>query len=368
MKLTRRSAIAALTGGLAIPQVRPSWAQGQTVRVYNWDHYIGETTLADFEAETGIRVIYDIYSSSEEAEAKLLSRSSGYDVVLQTGMSMSRIIREGGVLKLDKSRLPGLANLDPELMRIADGFDPGHLYGVPYMWGSVGMTYNLDMVRERLGKDVDLSDLSVLLDPENAAKLADCGISLLDSPTDIGFMVMKYLEIDPNTAGEKEYARLVKSLSAVRPYVQAIGNTSYLDAKLGLEPCVANTWSGDYVTAKARAAEAGLDLNLGYFVPKTGAPSWFDFWVMPTDATNVEGGLKFIDFLLRPEVIAACTDYTGYANANRAATALVDPIISSNPAVYPERDVLNTMFTPAPQTNEQQDVMMRAWAAITARG
>lgn len=368
MKLTRRSTLAALTGGLAMPYVRPSWAQAGTVNVYNWSDYIGETTLADFEAETGIGVVYDLYSSSEEAQAKLFAGSTGYDVVLHSGMSMRRFIEAGVFQKLDPAKLPGLVNLDPELLKIAESFDPGHQYGVPYMWGSVGMTYNLDMVKERLGEDVDLEDLGVIMNPETAAKLADCGISLLDSPTDFGFMVMKYLGIDPDTAGEAEYARLAEAIAPIRQYVTTFDNANYLTTLPNQELCVANTWSGDYGVAKARAAEAGIDVNLAYFVPKTGVPGWFDFWVMPSDAPNVDNGHAFIDYLLRPEVIAACTDYTGYANANKAATPLVDPEIAADPAVYPDEVTLSRMYTPQPQTDEQEEAMTRIWTKIKTGG
>ncbi|MDQ2064771.1 polyamine ABC transporter substrate-binding protein [Xinfangfangia sp. CPCC 101601] len=368
MKLTRRSTLAALTGGLAMPYVRPSWAQAGTVNVYNWADYIGETTLADFEAATGIGVVYDLYSSSEEAQAKLLAGSSGYDVVLHAGMSMQRFIQAGVFQKLDKSKLPGLVNLDPELMKVADTSDPGAEYGVPYMWGSVGMTYNVDMVRERLGEDVDLSDLAILLDPQYASKLADCGISVLDSPTDFGYMAMKYLGIDPNTAGEAEYQKLAEVMAPVRQYITTFDNNNYLTTLPNEELCAANTWSGDYGVASARAAEAGIDINLAYFVPKTGSPGWFDFWVMPADAPNAENGHKFIDYMLQPEVIAACTNFTGYANANKAATAFVDPAIAADPAVYPDAEVMARMFTPLPQTDEQEEAMTRVWTKIKTGG
>ena len=364
MKLTRRSTLAALTGGLAMPYVRPSWAQAGTVNVYNWSDYIGETTLADFEAETGIGVVYDLYSSAEEAQAKLFAGSTGYDVVLHAGMSMARFIEADVFQKIDKSRLTGWANLNPEILKIVEGYDPGNEYGVPYMWGSVGMTYNVDMVKERLGADVDLNDLAVLLNPDNAAKLADCGISVLDSPTDSGFMIMKYLGIDTDTAGAAEYARLAEAMAPIRQYITTFDNANYLTTLPNQELCVANTWSGDYGVAKTRAAEAGIDVNLAYYVPKTGAPAWFDLWIMPKDAKNVDNAYTFIDYLLRPEVIAACTDFTGYANANKAATPLVDPAITSDPAVYPDEETLSRMYTPKAQSDEQEEAMTRVWTAI----
>jgi putrescine transport system substrate-binding protein len=233
------------------------------------------------------------------------------------------------------------------------------------MWGSVGIAYNMAMVRERL-PDADLSSLDTIFKPENAAKLADCGISILDSPTDIGFMVMSYLGLDPNTAGPAEYQKMAEAFAPIREYIATFDNNNYTTGLPNGELCVANSWSGEYGVAKARAAEAGIDIDLQYFVPKTGAPAWFDFWCMPVDAQNKDNGYLFMDYLLRPEVIAACTDFTGYANSNKAATPLVSEEIRNDPAVYPDAETLSRMYTPAPQSEEQDRDITRAWAQIKA--
>ncbi|QYK42090.1 MAG: polyamine ABC transporter substrate-binding protein [Paracoccaceae bacterium] len=363
MKLNRRTTLLGLGTTLAAPFVRPSWAQAARVNIYNWADYIGETTLADFEAETGIGVVYDLYASSEEMQAKMLAGSSGYDVVLMAGLSLPRFITAGVYQQPDRSRLTNWGNLDPAILKIVEGFDPGNLYGVPYMWGSVGITWNLDMVKERLG-EVDLEDLGTLLNPENAAKLADCGISLLDSPTDIGFMVLSYLGLQADAAGPAEYARMAEALKAIRPHVATFDNSNFLNTLPTGELCVANSWSGDYGVAKARAEEAGLTVDLAYHVPRTGAPAWFDNWCIPADAGNVDSAHVFLDYMLRPEVVAACTDYTGYANANLAATPLVDPSIAGDPAVYPDAETLARLYTPRPQTEEQDREINRIWIEI----
>ena len=365
MKLTRRTALSALGATLAMPYVRPSWAQAGTVNVYNWSDYIGETTIADFEAETRIGVVYDLYASSEEMQAKVLAGSTGYDVVLMAGLSLHQFVKAGVYEKLDRARLTNWGNLDPGILKIVEGFDPGNEYGVPYMWGSVGFTYNMAMVRERL-PEADLSSLDTIFKPENAAKLADCGLSILDSPTDIGFMVLSYLGLDPNTAGPAEYQKMVDAFKPIRDYIATFDNSNYLTSLPNGELCAVNSWSGDYGVAKTRAEEAGIEIDLQYFVPKTGAPAWFDLWCMPADAQNKDNAYTFIDYMLRPEVIAACTDYTGYANANKAATALVDEAIRNDPAVYPDAETLGRMYTPKPQTEEQDRDITRAWAEIKA--
>jgi putrescine transport system substrate-binding protein len=341
MILNRRHALVGMGAALAAPVVRPSWAQSGTVKVYNWSDYIGETTLEDFTAETGIEVVYDLYASAEEMQAKMLAGSTGYDVVLQSALSMERFVTAGIYQKLDRAKLPNWKNLDPAILKVMEGYDPGNIYAAPYMWGSVGVTYNLDLVKERLGEGVDLADLGTILNPENAAKLADCGISLLDSPTDLGFMVLSYLGIDPNTAGPAEYAKMVEALAPIREYIAVFDNSNYLNTLPTGDLCVANSWSGDYSVATARAAEAGIDVNLAY---------------------------AFIDYMMRPEVIAAATNYTGYANANLAATPLIDPAIAADPAIYPDAETMARLYTTHTQTEEQDREITRAWAEIKTGG
>ena len=204
------------------------------------------------------------------------------------------------------------------------------------------------------------------VDPANAEKLADCGISILDSPNDIGFTVLSWLGLDPNTAGKAEYAKMAEAFAKIRPHIRTFDNSNYVSAIANGELCVINNWSGDYGVAKARAAEAGIEMNLAYFVPKTGAPAWFDMWCLPVDGANTDNAYVFLDYLLRPEVIAACTDFTGYANANAAATALVDPAIAADPAIYPDAETLGRMYTTQPQTEDQDREINRAWATIKA--
>lgn len=346
-----------------MPFVRPSWAQAGTVNVYNWADYIGETTLDDFAAETGIEVVYDNYSSAEEMQAKMLAGSTGYDVVFMASSEMPRFIPLGIFTRLDKARLPGFANLDPQLLTLLEHRDPGIQYGVPYMWGSVGFTFNVDMVRERI-PDADFENLDTIFKPENAAKLADCGISILDSPTDIMPIMLKYLGLDGDTKNVADYDKVVAAFNAIRPYIKTFDNANYINAIPNGEVCVINNWSGDYATAQARAAEAGVEINLVYAVPKTGAPMWFDELCIPADAGNKDNAYQFLDYMLRPEVIAACTNWINYANANKAASAFVDPAILANPAVYPDAEAISRLWTMDMLSEEQDRAMTRAWSTI----
>ncbi|NDV00220.1 polyamine ABC transporter substrate-binding protein [Pseudoroseicyclus tamaricis] len=367
MRLNRRKTLGLMGGGLAMPWVRPSYAQSGSLYIYNWADYIGETTLEDFENEFGIEPVYDTYSSSEEMQAKMLAGMTGYDVVFHAGMDMPRSIQAGIYQKLDKSKLTNWGNLDTEILAILAGWDPGNEYTVPYMWGSVGITFNVDMVRERL-PDADLADMSIILDPENAAALADCGISILDSPTDVLLMTLPYLGIDGNTKDVADYEKVVEAFRPVREYIRTFDNTNYLNAIPNGELCVINNWSGDYGVAAGRAEEAGIEMNLAYYVPKTGAPAWFDVMALTSDSANVENAHTFMNYMLRPEVIAACTNYTWYANANAAADEFVDPSILNNPAVYPDAENTARLYAPDPFTEEQDRAINRAWQAIKAGG
>lgn len=363
MKLSRRTTLTALGGALALPYVRPSWAQAGTVNVYNWADYIGETTLSDFEAQTGIGVVYDTYSSAEEAQAKMLAGSSGYDVVDHAGVDMPRAITAGIYEKLDKSLLPNWKNLDTEVLRILAGWDPGNDYGMPYMWGSVGFTYNVDMVLERI-PDADMTSMDLIFKPENAEKLADCGISILDSPTDIMLMVLKYLGLDGDTTNVADYDKVVEAFKPIRQYIRTFDNTNYLNAIPNGELCAINNWSGDDATAAGRSAEAGIEMNLAYFVPKTGAPAWVDCMAIPSDAPNRENGYKFMNFLMEPQVAAGDTNYTYYATANIPAKEFILPEILEDPAVYPDAETIGRMWAPKPFNEEQDRAMTRAWQAI----
>ena len=363
MKLSRRTTLTAIGGALAIPHVRPSWAQAGTVNVYNWADYIGETTLQDFEAATGIGVVYDTYSSAEEMQAKMLAGSTGYDVVDHAGIDMPRAIAAGIYEELDKSMLPNWQNLDPEILRILSGWDEGNKYGMPYMWGSVGFTYNVDMVKERI-PDADMTSMDLVFNPENAAKLADCGISILDSPVDTMLMVLKYLGLDGDTTNVADYDKVVEAFKPVRQYIRTFDNTNYLNAIPNGELCVINNWSGDYATAAGRAAEAGIEMNLAYFVPKTGAPAWVDCMAITSDAPNRENAYKFMNFMMEPQVAAGDTNYTYYATANVPAREFILPEVLNDPAVYPDAETISRMWAPKPFNEEQDRAITRAWQTI----
>ncbi|MBT9386853.1 extracellular solute-binding protein [Pseudooceanicola sp. CBS1P-1] len=367
-KMTRRTAVTLLGAtALATPFVRPANAATGTLNLYNWADYIGETTIADFEAASGLKVNSDYFSSVEEMQAKILAGSTGYDVVLQSGPNLPVMLQAGVYQPLDKAQLSSWKNLDESVLKILAQWDPDNRHALPYMWGSVGMTYNMDMIRKVL-PDADLNSLSAILDPANAKALARCGLALLDSPSDVLTVVMRYLGIDPDTATAADFDAAVKAMAPMRRSVRTFSNTAELQGLPSGELCAANTWSGSYGLVVSKAKEAGLSTDFAYFVPETGAPIWIDCFCVPTDAPHPEAASVFLEYMLQPKVIAACTNYLSYANANAAATPLVDPAISGNPALYPDAETMKRLYAPKAWNNTQLQEMTAAWNRIKTAG
>jgi len=361
--ITRRTALTLIGAtALSAPFIGRARAEG-TLNVYNWADYIGETTIDDFQNATGIAVTYDNYSSAEEMQAKMLAGSTGYDVVFMAGVSLPNFLKANIYEKLDKSKLPNWVNLDPAILKICEGWDPGNAHAAPYMWGSVGLTFNLDMVKERL-PNADLQSLDMLLKPENAEKLADCGISVLDSPTDIMLMVLKYMGKNPDIATEADYKAAAELFKPIRKYIKTFDNSNYLNAIPNKELCMINNWSGDYATAQTRAKEAGVEINLAYYVPKTGAPAWVDTMCIPSDAASKDNAYKFINYMLEPEVAAKCSNFTNYANGNAKSKPFLDEAVASNPAVYPDAETMSRLYAPRAMTEEQERQLTRVWTDV----
>lgn len=293
----------------------------------------------------------------------MLAGSTGYDVVDVAGRSMPMLVKAGVFQPLDRSQLPLWSNLDPDLLKILAAWDPGVAHSAPYMWGSVGFAFNVDLVKARL-PGADFEDLATVFKPENAAKLADCGLSLHDSPRDLIPILLKYLEIDPDTTDVSQYQKAADLIKPMRQYVTAFDNENYLNGLPNGEVCAAMVWSGDYAVAKARAAEAGVKLNLAYAVPKTGSPLWFDVMCIPADAPNKANAHSFLNYLMQPEVIAACSNFIGYANANKAANAFVDPAYLADPAIYPDAAMISRLWAPKALNEEQERALTRLFQDI----
>jgi putrescine transport system substrate-binding protein len=339
---------------------------GGKVNVYNWSDYIGEHTNENFTKATGIAVTYDVFDSNETLEAKLLAGNTGYDVVVPSGAFLGRQIAAGVFQKLDKSKLPNLANVDPVLMKATEAFDPGHEYSVPYFWGTVGIGYNVDKIKAAMPEGAPTDSWDLVLKPEVVSKFKDCGVTMLDAPSDILQSVLIYLGKDPHTEKAEDYAEVQKVLTAVRPYIKYFHSSSYINDIANGEICLAIGWNGDFGIAQTRADEAKNGVKIQYVIPKEGALLWVDNLAMPKDATNVEQGLKYINNMLDPQVAADNANFVHYATPNKAALDknLIAEEDKNNPAIYPPADVMSKLAGDKVASPELDQLRTRTWTTV----
>ncbi|KXJ32854.1 spermidine/putrescine ABC transporter substrate-binding protein [Pseudomonas sp. HUK17] len=334
-----------------------------TVRVYNWSDYVGETTLEDFQKATGITPVYDVFDSNETLEGKLLAGHTGYDVVVPSSNFLAKQIKAGAFQKLDKSQLPNWQNLDPALLKQLEKSDPGNQYGVPYLWGTNGIGYNVDKVKAALGTD-KLDSWAILFEPENLKKLSKCGVSFMDSPDEVYPAVLQYLGLDPNSTNPDDYKKAEAQLLKVRPYITYFHSSKYISDLANGNICVAFGYSGDVFQARSRAEEAKKGVNIGYAIPKEGANLWFDLLAIPKDAKNVKEAHAFINYLLQPEVIAKVSDYVGYANPNPKAGELMNAELRQDETVYPPQAVMDKLYVMKELPPQLLRLETRSWTRV----
>ena len=360
------AAVLAACGGKQDAASAGTAAAGEekVLNVYNYSDYIAEDTIPNFEKQTGIRVTYDVYDSDEVLEAKLLAGSSGYDVVVPTLNFFGRQIQAGVFKELDKSKIPNLANLDPAVMERIATQDPGNRYGVPYMSGTTGIGFNVDKIEEIFGSTEVTGSWSLVFDPAKISKLKDCGVTLLDTPSDMIPIALHYLGEDPHSADPAVLQKAADLIKGIRPYVQNFHSSQYVSSLANGTTCLVVGWSGDIIQARDRAEEAGNGVNVGYSIPVEGAPQWFDMLAIPADAKHPENAYAFINYLLEPQVAANNTNYIQYANPVASATPLVDEAIRNDPTIYPPDAVKAKLFTYAVNSPETDKLYTRLWTEI----
>ncbi len=339
-------------------------ADDKVLHVYNWSDYIAPDTIKKFEAESGIKVVYDVFDSNETLEAKLLAGKSGYDIVVPSNNFLAKQIKAGVYLELDKSKLPNWKNLNPDLLKAVSVSDPNNAHAFPYMWGSIGIGYNAEKVKAALGADAPTNSWDLVFKPENAVKLKFCGISFLDSPTEMIPAALHYLGYPTDSQDKKQLAEAEALFLKVRPSIGYFHSSKYIGDLAQGNICVAIGYSGDIYQAKARAAESSAKVKVDYNIPKEGAGSFFDMVAIPKDAENVEGAYKFMTFLMKPEIMAEITDAVRFPNGNAAATPLVDKEITSDPGVYPPADVMAKLYAIADLPAATQRLLTRSWTKI----
>jgi putrescine transport system substrate-binding protein len=353
-----------LLGVALATMAAPLWAQSKIVNVYNWAEYTAPDTISGFEKATGIKVRYDVYDSNDTLQAKLLTGKSGYDVVVPSTHYAARQIEGGLFQKLDKSKIPNLKNLDPDIMAIVAAVDPGNEYLVPWGYGTNGLGYNTTKVREIMGADAPLNSWDMLFKPENIEKLKGCGVSMLDEAAQVFPAVLHYLGKDPNSSQPDDYKAALDVLKQIRPYIRQFSSSGYIDELAAGDLCMVYGYSGDVMIASHRAREAGKDYMIDYYIPDGGAPVWFDTMAIPKDAAHVDEALAFINYIETPEVHAAITNTMFYPNANKEARKYVVKEVADNPMIYPPSDVAKTLYIIKPQPLPIQRLQTRMWAEL----
>lgn len=340
-------------------------AEQKMLRVYNWSDYIAPDTVANFEKETGIKVVYDVFDSNEVLEGKLMAGSTGFDLVAPSASFLERQLAAGVFQPLDKSKLPQWKNLDPELLRLISGHDPGNSYAMPYMWATTGIGYNVAKVKAALGEDAPVNSWDLVLKPENLQKLKGCGVSFLDAPEEIFATVLNYLGKDPNSSNADDYTGPATDLLLkLRPGIRYFHSSQYINDLANGDICVALGWAGDIWQAANRAKEAKNGVTLSYSIPQQGALAFFDVFAIPADAKNKEAAYQFLNYLLRPDIIAQISDHVFYANANQAATALLSAQVRDNPGIYPPASTRAGLFTLKVQAPKIDRIRTRAWTKV----
>ena len=340
-------------------------AEEKRLHIYNWSDYVAPDTIANFTKETGIAVTYDVYDGNEVLEAKLLAGRSGYDIVVPSASPyMARQIAAGAYRPLDKAKLPNLKNLDPKILQLAETADPGNRYGVPYLWSVTGLGLNTESVERALGHAAPRDSLALLFDPQIAAKLARCGIVVLDTPQEVVPAALLYLGLDPKSRDLADLHRAIALIERVRPYIRRFHSSQYINDLAAGDVCLALGYSGDIVQARNRAREAGSPADIAFRVPREGAQMAIDMLAVPKDAPHPDNAHRFIDYLLRPEVIARITDAVSYPNPNLAATPLVAPAIRNDPGIYPPDSVRQLLFLDEPAPRPYERARTRAWNRV----
>ena len=329
------------------------------LNVSNWAEYMAEDTIDNFAKEYDIDVTFTPYDSVEAIDSKLLAGSSGYDVVSHAASQAARLTKGGILKKIDKSKLPNIKHMSPDVMaQLGAKWDPGHNYIIPFMWGTHGVTYNRELVLATY-PDAPIGDIAMIFDPKHMKELAKCGVSFLDSPTDVIPMALAYLGKDPDSTNKADYAEVEAMLKKVRPYIKTFDNYAY-QRMPEKEFCVSVTWGPDGLLAMSGAEEANTGVILDFFLPAV-SNFWVDGWVIPADAKNVENAHLFLNYMMRPEVGAADSNYTWYATANKTAIPMIDEAVTSSTAAFPTASQISTMYTLSPLPPKAERVRTRTW-------
>ncbi len=335
-------------------------AEEPVLNLYIWNDYLAEDTIPNFEKETGIKVSVSNYGSNEELDSKLAPGSSGYDVVVPSASAYERQIQAGYYQKLDKSLLPNLSNMDPEIQSRLALQDPNNEYAVLHMWGTTGIGYNEEKIKAAM-KDAPLDSWRLVFDPSVVKNFEKCGVAVLDSATEMFSMTLSAMGKNPNSQDPADLEAAGETLMKIRPYLRYIDTQRMITDLAQGEICLAVGYNGDILQARDRAEENNTGQTIKYVIPKEGSIIWFDSYLIPKDAPHPKNAHAFINYMLKPEVIAEVSNYTNYANGNQAATELVDESVRNDPGVYPPPEIMATLAPDLTDTADTTRIMTRMW-------
>jgi putrescine transport system substrate-binding protein len=335
-------------------------AEEKVLNLYIWNDYLAEDTIANFEKETGIKVSVSNYGSNEELESKLAPGNSGYDVVVPSASSYERQIKAGYYQKLDKSLLPNLKNMDPDIQQRLAMHDPGNDYAVLHMWGTTGFGYNVEKIKAA-DPNAPLDSWRLVFDPAVVKQFEKCGVAVLESALEMFNMTLSYLGKNPNSQAPEDLQAAGDALQKIRPFLRYVDTQRMIGDLANGEICLAVGYSGDILQARDRAQENNTGQQIQYVIPKEGTIIWFDSYLIPKDAPHPKNAHAFINYMLKPEVIAAVSNTVNYANGNAAATQFVDESVLKDPGVYPTPEVREKLTPDLADTEETTRLMTRLW-------
>ena len=337
----------------------------KVLNIYNWSDYIAPDTIKNFEKETGIKVRYDTYDNNEILHAKLVAGKTGYDIVVPSS-TFARLQIDGGLLtKLDVAQLPNLKNLDPDIQSQIANIDPGNQHLVNWLWGYTTIGINSAKVKAALGAEPMPENVwELFFNPKYVSKLKSCGVSVLDSATEVLPAALHYLGKSPFSKNVSDYKEAGDLLKSVRPFVTLFSSSGYINDMAGGSICLALGWNGDINIARKRAIAGKTGQDILAFVPNRGGILFFDMMAIPSDAPHPKNAHTFINYIMRPEVHASLTNQVFYANPNKASRKSVAPDIANNPSVFPTSAEMAKMVAPSALTNDVRRLATRTYTGF----
>ena len=355
----------ALAGLMSVAATSALAQEEKVLNIYNWSDYIALDTIQNFEKETGIKVRYDTFDNNEILHAKLVAGKTGYDIVVPSS-GWARLQMDGGLLrKLDKAQLPNLKNLDPDIQSQIASLDSGNQYLVNWLWGYTTIGINTAKVKAALGAEpIPANVWELFFNPKYVSKLKSCGVSVLDSASEVLPAALHYLGKDPFSKNAADYQEASNLLKSVRPYVTLFSSSGYINDMAGGSVCLALGWNGDINIARQRAIDGKTGHDIVALVPKNGGILFFDMMAIPVDAPHAKNAHAFINYIMRPEVHASLTNKVFYANPNKESRKFIKPEVAQNPSVFPNSAEMATMVPPKALTNDLRRLITRVYTGF----